>query len=168
MIHITFLAWSLRVTTLAVCSIRLITGHCILAARTSASAVVLTVCLAGCDSPFEIRDPAPLDPLPQYSKWWVELESCVGREGDFSDIRWYQGESIVVERREAYGVWLAPDVIVMKRFYVTSQPAVKHEMLHHLTLGEMPHGHPDFERCTVLTQPDSLTTWAVDHALGRQ
>ena len=148
--------------------IRAATGNWLQYPRRAVTAVLLALGITGCDSPFEVADPAPLDPLPQYSEWWVELESCVGREGDFADIRWYEGESIVVQHREAYGVWLAPDVIVMKRFYVTSQSAVKHEMLHYLTLGEMPHDHPAFDRCTVPAQSDSLTTWTVDPALGRQ
>jgi hypothetical protein len=126
----------------------------------------LVLCLAGCDSPVAVRAPAPLDPLPEYSEWWDELQACAERHGDFAAINWYEGDEIVVEHREAYGVWLAPDVIVMKRFYVTSEPAVKHEMLHHLTRGAMPHEHPAFALCTAATPPDSLTTWTVDPTNG--
>ena len=127
---------------------------------------VLVACLAGCDTPFEVQAPAAIDPLPEYSEWWVELEDCVGQEAEFVDIRWYEGEQIVVEHREAYGVWLAPDVIVMKRFYVTSESAVKHEMLHHLTAGQMPHEDPAFALCTLAAEPDSLSTWTVDPGIG--
>ena len=136
--------------------------------RATVAATLLAACLGGCQNPFEVQDPVSFEPLPSYLKWWVELEVCVGQVGSFSDIRWYEGESIVVEEREAYGVWLAPDVIVMKRFYTTSESAVKHEMLHHLTAGQMPHDHRDFGRCTAAEQADSLTIWTVDPALGGQ
>ncbi len=130
--------------------------------------VLLALCFGGCNTPFEVEEPVAVQPSPMYMKWWVELEVCVGMVGSFSDIRWYEGESIVVEERDAYGVWYAPDVIVMKRFYATSESAVKHEMLHHLTAGQMSHDHPDFGRCTAAEQADSLTIWTVDPAIGRR
>ena len=160
------MAWSLRVTTHTVLWTRPVNGDRCPVLRTAVATTLLAVCLGGCDTPFEVRDPVPLDPLPSYLEWWVELEVCVGQVGSFSDIRWYQGESIVVGEREAYGVWQAPNVIVMKRFYTTSESAVKHEMIHHLTGGKMAHTHPDFTRCTGFEGPDSLSTWTVDPTSG--
>ena len=160
------MAWSLRVTTHTVLWTRPVNGDRCPVFRTAVATTLLAVCLGGCDTPFEVRDPVPLDPLPSYLEWWVELEVCVGQVGSFSDIRWYQGESIVVGEREAYGVWQAPNVIVMKRFYTTSESAVKPELLHHLTDVKIAHTHPDFTRCTGFEGPDSLATWTVDPTSG--
>jgi len=136
------------------------------ALRTGGAILVLGAVLGGCEAPFEVEAPERFDPPTSYHRWWVELEVCVGLEREFGRIRWYAGESIVVEDKPAYGVWVAPDMIIMERFYVTSETAVKHEMLHHLSRGSLPHHHPDFTRCTAAAPPDSLGTWAVDPAIG--
>jgi hypothetical protein len=68
--------------------------------------------------------------------------------GDFSEIEWYTGKSVALNGEDVFGLWSAPRTIVLERFYTTSEPAVKHEMLHHLTEGQMAHSHPDFTTCT--------------------
>lgn len=114
----------------------------------AAAITLLATLLCACEAPFEVVAPQRFDPPASYERWWAELEVCVGLERDFDQIRWYSGESIMVDDRPAYGLWVAPDVIIMKQFYVTSETAVKHEMLHHLSHGSLPHDHPAFARCT--------------------
>jgi hypothetical protein len=162
-IQVTFLAWSLLQPSIAVFSNKPETG--VLGGRSrsrwSGGAILLfAVWLVGCEAPFEVEAPERLDPLPSYSQWWVELEECVGLQRDFDAIRWFTGESITVDDRPAYGLWVAPDMIIMKRFYVTSETAVKHEMLHHLSRGSLSHDHPYFTSCTVAGQ--SQPPWPVD------
>ncbi|UCG87355.1 MAG: hypothetical protein JSW71_02080 [Gemmatimonadota bacterium] len=136
------------------------------ALRIAGAGLLLAALLGACEAPFDVEAAERFDPLPSYSQWWVELEECVGLERDFDRIRWYVGESIVVEDQPAYGLWVAPDMIIMKRFYITSETAVKHEMLHHLSHGSLPHDHPTFARCTVAQVPDSAACWTVDPAIG--
>ena len=105
--------------------------------------------VAGCDGLLlDVRDRELFEPLPVYREWWEQLQRCTGLTGPFDTIEWWTGEAIAVDGRDKVGLWLAPNTIILESFYVTSEPAVKHEMLHHLTNGEMPHSAPEFTRCT--------------------
>lgn len=117
--------------------------------RKLASAVCLASAIAACGGfPVDADYIEPFDPLPVYRHWWGELERCALSQGDFTEIRWYVGESVTLDGEDMFGFWSAPRTIVLERFYVTSGPVVRHEMLHHLTRGEMPHTHPAFHVCT--------------------
>ncbi len=106
------------------------------------------VAFVGCRSPLEGDEFEPFDPPAVYFQWWTELSACAGLQGDFQEVRWIVASSLTLDGEEAYGVWVAPNTIYLKRFYLTSAPAVKHEMLHQLTDGEMPHTAPAFRTCT--------------------
>jgi hypothetical protein len=90
----------------------------------------------------------PFDPPRVYRVWWAEVEQCVGLKGDFDQIRWFTAEAMRVDGEDAFGIWSPPSTIYLERFYTTSAPAVKHEMLHDLTGGAMTHSHPVFAACT--------------------
>lgn len=121
--------------------------------RRSFPELAVALCLisstAGCGGfPLEADYVEPFAPPPVYLQWWGELERCARSQGDFTEIRWYVGESVRLDGEDLYGFWSAPRTIVLERFYTTSGPVVKHEMLHHLTRGEMRHSHPAFRICT--------------------
>lgn len=108
------------------------------------------VALAGCGNPLEVEpEVVRFEPPVVYRTWWQEVEGCVGIEDDFDGVRWFVGDMVRLDGRDAYGVWAAPNTIYLKRFYTTSAPAVKHEMLHQLTRGGLAHSAPAFTRCTV-------------------
>ncbi len=114
-----------------------------------AAVLYLAGAVAACgETLVEAEDLEPFAPLPVYRQWWVDLRRCAGFDGDFRDIRWYTGESVSLDGQDMFGFWAAPATIVLDRFYTTSAPVVKHEMLHHLTMGGMPHSHPAFLMCT--------------------
>lgn len=105
--------------------------------------------VGGCGAPpLEVVHLERLDPPASYRVWWDELERCVGLAGDFEGIEWFTGDAVRLEGDGVFGAWQAPRTIVVKRFYSTSQLLVKHEMLHYLTRGDMPHTHPAFANCT--------------------
>lgn len=95
----------------------------------------------------------PFAPPPIYRNWWNQVERCLGLDGEFGEIRWYTGESLSLDGAEIFGLWAAPRTIVVERFYLTSAPAVKHEMIHHITRGTLPHTHPAFGLCDLPTDP---------------
>lgn len=102
----------------------------------------------GCLTPFDVPAGLLIDPPPEYRIWWDQVERCVGTRRDFYEVEWFAGEPTTDTGDELTGAWTAPRFIVLRPFYLTSEPAVKHEMLHHLTRGEMPHSHPAFRTCT--------------------
>lgn len=114
------------------------------------AALPLTVALWSCDQLLvEVEARKVLEPPHLYREWWEQLQRCAGiAGGGFETIEWWTGEAIAVEGADKVGVWLAPNTIILEAFYVTSEPAVKHEMLHHLTKGDMSHSAPEFTRCT--------------------
>lgn len=116
--------------------------------RECQSVVFLTMVLAACTDPLEVEELVPFDPPVVYQVWWAELELCVGVEGEFDRIRWFTAETVRFDGQDTFGVWMSPSTIYLERFYITSVTAVKHEMLHELTDGALPHSHPAFASCT--------------------
>ncbi len=117
--------------------------------RSGILVALLVVSSAACDSTlFELSPLRELTPPPIYRVWWHNLETCVGIQGRFGEIRWFTGDQVTLNGEDVFGIWAAPNTIVLEQFYLTSAPAVKHEMLHHLTGGVMPHSHPAFTDCT--------------------
>lgn len=111
--------------------------------------LLLTLTTASCSNPLELEDLLPFDPPEVYQMWWAELERCAGLNGEFEHIRWFTAETVTFDGRDTFGVWSPPSTIYLERFYTTSVTAVKHEMLHELTNGALPHSHPLFTTCTV-------------------
>ncbi len=122
--------------------------------RWCAAGVVLFACG---DFGVEAESLDPFPPPPVYQVWWDQLEDCVGLRGEFREIRWYVGDAVTLDGADVFGVWAAPRTIVLERFYLRSESAVKHEMLHHLTNGTMPHSNPAFTRCAT-TSESNVTT----------
>ena len=110
------------------------------------------VAFFGCHTPLEGGGFEPFNPPAIYREWWSQLSRCAGVSGDFDDVTWIVASWLSLDGEEAYGMWASPNTIYLKRFYVTSQPAVKHEMLHELTDGELPHAAPAFRDCTRTTE----------------
>jgi hypothetical protein len=118
--------------------------------------ILLAPLVQSCSDPLEVEDLLPFDPPRVYRVWWAEVEQCVGLKGDFDQIRWFTAEAMRVDGENAFGVWSPPSTIYLERFYTTSAPAVKHEMLHDLTGGAMPHSHPVFATCTTARLIESV------------
>ena len=87
-------------------------------------------------------------PPPEYRIWWDEVERCAGLRADYFEIEWRVGAPVDADGYELTGAWTPPRYITLRSFYLTSEPAVKHEMLHHLTRGELPHSSALFQTCT--------------------
>lgn len=116
--------------------------------RRAWSVAALTLGTLGCEGAVvQAEYLEPFAPPPVYRTWWIEVERCTGLVGEFAEIRWYTGESLSLDGAEVFGLWASPRTIVVERFYLTSAPAIKHEMLHHITHGELGHTHPAFGVC---------------------
>lgn len=74
-----------------------------------------------------------LDPVPpEYSLWYAEVESCLGRQGNFSVVSWYVADEIIFEGQSAFGLWEAPNSITLKATHIYSGRTVQHEAIHHI------------------------------------
>lgn len=116
----------------------------------------LILCLlvvTGC-TPFSPEDATRFTPPPQFETWWVEMEQCSGKTGDYSNISWFvvDGESFETPDGNSWGWWTTKHEIYIARpvYNWTVLPidsntttiynvVVKHEMLHDLIGHE---GHP--------------------------
>ena len=92
----------------------------------------------------------PLEPLPVYTEWWAENESCSGRTADMGRIAWYTATSIVGDEIVARGVWTPPHEIILVRGYEDEEITVRHEMLHDLLDGDPEHTSPLWTSCGLI------------------
>lgn len=119
--------------------------------RSTAGMLVALACGVGapsCNEPLAPGVEMALVPPVLYRMWWNEVQECARRRAEFRTIRWYVGAPVDETGKELTAAWSPPGVIVLRGFYTTSEPVVKHEMLHHVTAGKLPHHHPNFEVCT--------------------
>ena len=88
-----------------------------------------------------------LDPIPpEYPGWYAEVESCLGRAGDYDAIVWYVADDIIVDGVRKGGIFAFPNRITVRAPRVHDAFLVKHEMVHHvLQAGEELHGTDVFD-----------------------
>ena len=102
----------------------------------------IVLLLAGCA--LEPPVDQPLVPVPvEYPQWWHEVESCVGRSGDFNRVEWYVAD--LATTREEAGVTYGKQVWIDHGF-LNHQMVVKHEMYHVLG-GDGDHSEPEWRAC---------------------
>ena len=106
------------------------------------------------------RGATPLQAQPPYAFWWQMTESCSGRTGDFSTIRWFVvpgADSFEVSGKHYNGYWYGNNSIVIASRHVLDGQLVRHEMLHALTGG--PHSRQFLDACggVVACQDECLT-----------
>jgi len=118
--------------------------------RQIVSAVIMMCALfvVGCsDFGVNIPDEAtPFTPPEIYRQWWLDIEGCAQRYGDFNAIRWfkvpdsylfssagYKSESIAAQ------TYFKSNVIIVRESYLLVAPIIRHEMLHILVPVK---GHP--------------------------
>ena len=129
--------------------------------------MVVAACSLGPDAeepPRLVRD--VVDPPPEYTQWWLELETCSGLDGDLRLVTFLEVVDPVMfgglqfpcgDGQLCNGMWEAPHDISLAPRYVNHARLVKHEMLHELVRSP---GHPQvFEACDV--------TWDAGHARQR-
>lgn len=104
--------------------------------------------VAACVTPLDIPVGRVIDPPAEYRIWWDEVERCVGKHRDFFEVEWLTGAPTTQDGDDLTGAWSPPRFIIMRPFYLTSEPAVKHEIVHHLTQGHLPHSAAVFQTCT--------------------
>jgi hypothetical protein len=96
--------------------------------------------LLGCS--LEPPTDTPISPPPTYRQWWHEVETCVGRQGDFNRVEWYVADLRSgghAGHADGYTIWLDPDF--------TGHPlVVKHEIFHVLG-GDRGHRDPEWITC---------------------
>jgi hypothetical protein len=113
---------------------------------------LLLAALLSCgESNFEPVAPQAIEPPDIYRTWWTEVESCIGTQAPFEQVRWYRAEELVNrdEGTNHLGAWLAPHSIYMRVDALFLMPAVKHEMVHDL-LQRPNHETLFFEACAGL------------------
>ena len=93
-----------------------------------------------CESPTAPDMPpgaVAMSPAKPYALWWSVVQSCSGRSGDLSAIRWFvvpNSTSITVGGKEYQGYWFERDnTIVLASNAVLGGRLVRHEMLHALS-----------------------------------
>ena len=111
---------------------------------------VIILILSGCGilgPDLDILNHRLLDPIPpEYPRWYAEVESCLGRTGDFDAISWYVADDIIVDGIRKGGRIEFPNRITMRAPHVYRTPLVKHEMVHHiLQAGGAIHDTPVFD-----------------------
>jgi hypothetical protein len=84
----------------------------------------------------------PISPPPTYRQWWHEVETCVGRQGDFDLVEWYEAD---LSDRGLSGVSYGRKVFIEPRFR-DHPTVVKHEMFHVLG-GDRGHRDPHWKTC---------------------
>ena len=114
--------------------------------------VVLLLSACYQDDPFRPPPTATAyDSVPAiYATWWQNMETCSGKTGALSRIRWFsvpKGQLIWHDDTVA-GVWMRPHNIYVEEHRVEwGQYTVSHEMLHDLL---QVAGHPAvFDTCHV-------------------
>jgi hypothetical protein len=107
--------------------------------------LLFSIILFGCGLPTSIGpfEPfKPLEPLPIYNQWWVEMEQCSKRIAPIADIKWYT----FTKDTTVLGFYRFRDrSIRLHEAAVTNEWIVSHEMVHALVLSD--HSHPAFEQC---------------------
>ncbi|MDX1566322.1 MAG: hypothetical protein R3223_00885 [Longimicrobiales bacterium] len=101
-------------------------------------------------APWRPPEAALVQPHPDYTIWWDEVETCVGVSGDFDRIRWFtvEGEAFnTPDHGWAGGRWVPPHDIYLAETHYTSEDVVKHEMVHEL-LRPGDSEDPRFEECS--------------------
>lgn len=99
--------------------------------------VVLVV--AGCGildvSAARFVNQRPYDPGDRwYPDLYARVEACLGMTGDYSAIRWYTADAILVDGRSVVGIIEPrPNDITIRSDNVSGFGTVRHEMAHHIT-----------------------------------
>ncbi len=98
-------------------------------------------------------------PPARFALWWQMTESCSGRQGDLSAIRWYvvpNATSITVNGKQVQGETIGTDRIILVEPHRLDGSLVRHEMLHAL-LGVGGHPRAAFlEACNGVVVCDSV------------
>ncbi len=116
--------------------------------------------------------PAQTPPPGGLTLWWEEEErlptpmhrfiyhmtaECLGMnvtDEDFAGISWFVADFIQMpDRTRLGGLWIRePRQIILDRNRTWNHPEyISHELIHDLTNGEVEHGDPLFDECTVKT-----------------
>lgn len=90
--------------------------------------------LAGCTDPFAVESARRFDPPALYAQYWQDMETCLGRSGDFARVAWYSvpDSGLHYDGEPAYGVWNAPHTIYIQERMLGNRYVLKHEMIHDL------------------------------------
>lgn len=84
-------------------------------------------------------DAVRTDPLVDYATWYAEVEECVGLQGDFDAVRWFEVPYDrwwdPVWQQYAIGTWRPPHDIYIATPHLDSKSVVKHEMVHDILQG---------------------------------
>jgi hypothetical protein len=117
--------------------------------------VLLTATLIGCvalpDEPAGLVD---YQPLPEYGKWYGELQRCAGIDGPpLNTVRWRQlpdATRLTYADTTFLAYWQPPATITISGWYIRSRPVIQHELLHQLLHGDHQHRDPRWIECSVL------------------
>jgi len=96
-----------------------------------------------------------------YDSLWSRVEACSHLSGDFQRIHWFVAGRATPNAAwsipcpsqvSCAGYWIAPDTIVLARWYALYDEAshfrtVRHEMLHDLLQGDAEHQSPLWKVC---------------------
>ena len=124
------------------------------------TALLLTLLAAlGCDPVIGPEFTLPPDavrmqPGPEYAAWYAETEACVGVDGDFERVRWFEvpGERWWDPLREQYAIatWRSPHDIYVTTAHLDDENVVKHEVVHDLLRGGYKYD-VRFKNCSHIT-----------------
>jgi hypothetical protein len=102
--------------------------------------LLVLLALTACTEPYDpFYGAEPFSPPAIYAEWWGQTESCSGKTGDFSAVRWYTREAFAKLGTQAVADY-AVQAVVMRPELVLVANDVRHEMLHLLI--KQP-GHPE-------------------------
>lgn len=120
-------------------------------------------CFSGCATtpavqPVQAFEAKPLEPEAWYRLLHLEVESCLGRQRPYEDVRWFvvrpgvmdmPGENATAEGMLA-GRWSWPNKIFLDARYVFHEAVIRHELAHYIlgVTGFDQHSDPKFIECT--------------------
>ena len=97
---------------------------------------ILLVLLTGCVSAFEPSERwIEFDPPAYYQTWHQEVETCLGVQRSFEDIRWrkvYDGAFTCGAMAGAGGCFIRPKTIYLMEKYLDLEWLVKAELIHYV------------------------------------
>lgn len=126
-------------------------------------ALILIVFFSACGNvvapaPLGIEDRAVrMSAPPEFKQWWIDLEACSGRQGDFGAIDWYvlpDTHDFTVNGTSFWGYWeKSGNRIFLASAWADDKKLVMHEEMHALLQDSTHPAHFFNDVCGPLTYP---------------
>ena len=92
-----------------------------------------------------------IDPPPRFERLYAEMETCLGRQGDFAAVRWWMVPGYAFRREDWLyeALWSPGHHITLSAWNAYHNDAlIRHEIAHDLGFTADSHADPRVVRCT--------------------